>query len=92
VRVRAYEFLLTLYFPDKNREAMITLLQNMILDNHDAVRVQGLRYIERADAVPDVLELLQRWRKIAMLRNWDKTESFEVVTRLLKEPAASKRD
>lgn len=84
-RLRAYEFLLTLYFPDKNREAMFTLLQNMILDDDDAVRASGARYIERAGAGAELRDFLRRWRRQAAGRGWEAKESVEIVDRLLKD-------
>src|SRR5260370_22553026 len=83
VRLRAYEFLLTLYFPDKNREAMFLLLHGMLSDNDDMVRAQAARYIERANAVAELRDFLQRWYKTASDRGWAGTERFELVERLL---------
>jgi hypothetical protein len=85
VRLRAYEFLLTLYFPDKNREAMLLLLQGMLSDNDDVVRAQAASYIERADAVSELKDFLQQWYKSAPLRGWARTESFELIERLLNK-------
>jgi hypothetical protein len=84
VRLRAYEFLLTLYFPDKNREAMLLLLHNMLSDSDDMVRSQGARYIERAGAASELAESLRRWQKNAVSQGWQGTESFELVEGLLK--------
>lgn len=83
VRLSAYDFLLTLYFPDKNREAMFLLLHGMLSDNDDMVRAQAARYIERVDAVDELRNFLQRWYKEAPGRGWADTESFELVERLL---------
>ena len=85
VRLRAYEFLLTLYFPDKNREAMFLLLHSMLSDTDDMVRTQAARYIERANAGTDLKDFLQRWYKTAPDRGWDGTESFELVEHLLQQ-------
>jgi ADP-ribosylglycohydrolase len=83
VRLSAYDFLLTLYFPDRNREAMFLLLHGMLSDNDDMVRAQAARYIERADAVDELRDFLQRWYKEAPGRGWADTESFELVGGLL---------
>jgi len=83
VRLRTYEFLLTLYFPDKNFEAMFLLLHGMLSDDNDMVRALGARYIERAGAVPKLRDFLQRWYKVAPDRGWANTESFELVENLL---------
>ncbi len=85
VRLRAYEFLMTFYFPDKNREAMFVLLQNMILDDHDAVRTQGARFIERANVGVEFRPFLKRWRKTAAGKGWEGKESVEIIDRLLKQ-------
>jgi len=85
VRLRAYEFLLTLYFPDRNREAMFLLLHGMLSDSADAVRAQAVRYIERANAVAELRGSLERWYKRAQNLGWTGTESFELVEHLLKQ-------
>jgi len=84
VRLRAYEFLLSLYFPDRNPEAMFLLLHGMLLDGDDTVRAQAAHYIERANAVGELRGFLESWRKVAPSRGWDGSESFELVERLLE--------
>ena len=83
VRLRAFEFLLNLYFPDKNREAMFLLLHSMLFDQADAVRTSGAQYIDRANAVPELRDFLQRWIKVGASRGWEKTQSYELVQHLL---------
>jgi hypothetical protein len=83
VRLRAFEFLLTLYFPDKNREAMFILLHSMLFDPDDTVRVSGVSYIERANAIGELKEFLQRWIKVAASRGWENTQSYELIEQLL---------
>jgi len=83
VRLAAYEFLLTLYYPDKNREALLQLLQNMLSDSQDAIRAAGARYAQQADVTPELHSFLQRWQKTAGGQGWTDTESFELVQRLL---------
>lgn len=83
VRLRAYEFLLTLYFPDKNIEAMFLLLHSMLSDENDTVRKLAARYIERADAVDELRTFLERWYKDAPKFGWESTESYELVGQLL---------
>jgi len=83
VRLRAFEFLLTLYFPDKNREAMFLLLHSMLFDSDDPVRVVGASYIDRANAIGELRQFLQRWIKVAISRGWENTRSYELVGQLL---------
>ena len=83
VRLRAFEFLLALYFPDKNREAMFLLLHGMLFDPENAVRISGAEYIDRANAVAELREFLQRWSKVAASRGWENTDSYELVQQLL---------
>jgi hypothetical protein len=83
VRLRAFEFLLMLYFPDKNREAMFLLLHTMLLDPDNTVRNSAAAYIERANAVPELRDFLQQWLRAAASRGWDKSESYERVQQLL---------
>lgn len=83
IRLRAFEFLLSLYFPDKNREAMFLLLHNMLFDPDNTVRNSAAAYIERVNAVPELREFLERWLKVAPSRGWDNSESFERIQQLL---------
>lgn len=84
VRLRVYEYLLTLYFPDKNREALFLLLQAMLSDQDEQVRAEAAGYIQRGDAVTYLRAFLERWIKTASDRGWGNTESFELVERLLR--------
>lgn len=84
IRLRASEYLLGLYFPDKNDDAMFLLLQNMIMDKDDMVRTMAVNYMERAKAIPKFEKFLRRWIKIAHTRGWKDTESFETVETVLK--------
>lgn len=84
VRLRAFEFLLMLYFPDKNREAMFLLLHTMLLDPDDTVRNSAAAYIERANAVPELRDFLQQWLRTAPTRGWENSESFERIQQLLR--------
>ncbi len=83
VRLAAYEFLLTLYYPDKNREALLQLLQNMLSDSQDAIRSAGARYADQADVEAELHSFLLRWQKTAEAQGWVNSESFELVGRLL---------
>ncbi|HEY9639991.1 MAG TPA: hypothetical protein V6C57_05875 [Coleofasciculaceae cyanobacterium] len=81
VRLHAYEFLISLYFPDQNPEALLILLHSMLLDADDLVRTQAISYIERANLVTELKEFLKGWLKAAPSRGWSQTESFELVER-----------
>ncbi|MCB0088458.1 MAG: hypothetical protein KDE54_11140 [Caldilineaceae bacterium] len=83
VRLRTYEFLLTLYFPDKNPEALIMLLNSMLMDADDTIRTQGVRYIQRANAVTELRDFLVSWQQAAAGRGWLNSESYELVQQLL---------
>ena len=85
IRLHTYDFLLTLYFPDRNREAMLLLFQSMLSDNDDMVRTQATSYIEHAGAVSELKDFLQQWHKSAPHRGWAGTESFELIERLLNK-------
>lgn len=86
VRLATYEYLRVLYYPDKNREAMNQLYQNMMMDNDDTIRAQAIRYLKRASAQDDLKTFLRRWYKAAPSRGWEQTESYELLERLLSEP------
>lgn len=85
VRLRVYEYLLTLYFPDKNREALFLLLQGMLSDHDEQVRAEAASYIQRADAVEYLRGFLERWIKTAADQGRGNTESFELIERLLRK-------
>jgi hypothetical protein len=84
VRRAAYEYLLALYYPDKNREALLQLLQNMLSDTDEAVRAEGARYVKQSGAAPDLKRFLQRWYEVARDQGQSDSESFELVGRLLE--------
>lgn len=84
VRLAAYEYLLTLYYPDKNREALLQLLQNMLMDRDELIRVEGARYVEQSQTADDLNDFLKRWDQTAAVRGWENTESHELVQRFLK--------
>ena len=85
VRLRAYEFLLTLYFPDKNREAMFLLLNSMLTDMEETVRTEAAAYIRRAGAANELRPFLQRWLKNMKANNLEQSESYEQVKQLVEE-------
>jgi hypothetical protein len=85
VRLAAYENLLTLYFPDKNPEALLQLLQNMFSDSDETIRVEAARYARQSGVVPELKGFLQRWRKLAVTQGWENFESVELVDQLLNE-------
>lgn len=83
VRLRVYEFLLTLYYPERNRNAMFLLLHGMLADPSDRVRVSAVAYIQGVGATEELRSFLDRWLKLAPGQGWEKTESFEMVEKLL---------
>ena len=85
VRLRVYEYLLTLYFPDRNREALFLLLQGMLSDQDEQVRAEAASYIQRSDAVEYLRGFLERWIKTAADSGRGNTESFELIERLLRK-------
>lgn len=85
VRLRAYELLLTLYYPETNRNAMFLLLHGMLSDADDRVRVSAAAYIQGIGAAGELKSFLERWLKLAPERGWQGTESYELVERLLAD-------
>lgn len=83
IRLRSYEFLVNLYFPDRNREALLVVLQAMLSDQSETIRREAAGYIERAGAGADLQPFLRRWQAQAAERGWTESESFELVARLL---------
>jgi hypothetical protein len=84
VRRTAYEFLLALYYPDKNREAMFLLLSGMLSDADDQVRLVAASFIKGVGVVDELRSFLERWQKTAAAAGWEKTQSYEQIGRLLK--------
>ncbi len=83
VRLRAYEILLTLYYPEHNRNAMFLLLHGMLSDPDDRVRVSAASYIRGVGAAGELEGFLRRWLKLAPEKGWEGSESFELVQQLL---------
>jgi hypothetical protein len=84
VRLRAYEYMMGVYYPASDRAAMITLFEEMIMDTDEINRVQSARWIKGVNAAPEMSGFLQGWIKTAVKRKWDHQESFEIVQGLLK--------
>lgn len=83
VRIGAFEFLLALYYPDKNLDALLLVFQNMLSDQSDKVRSLAAHYIENINITSELKEFLERWYKNARNRGWEVTESFERIGRIL---------
>lgn len=83
-RLAAYEYLRGLYFGADNREALLQLLQNMLMDADNVIRAQAARHIQQAKLVDEMRGYLERWRTAAIERGWGQTESHELVERLLR--------
>jgi hypothetical protein len=83
VRLAAYENLLTLYFPDKNPEALMQLLQNMLSDNDEMLRVEAAHYVKQSGVAAELKGFLQRWRQMGVAP--ENSESRELVDGLLSD-------
>jgi hypothetical protein len=80
VRLAAYEVLLTAYFPDVNRPALMLVLQAMLADEAEQIRTLGASYVERAGAGAELAPYLRRWAG----RQTTGTAASEIVARLLE--------
>ncbi len=83
VRIAAFEFLLSLYYPDKNPDALLMVFQNMLSDKSDKVRSLAAHYIENINIAGELREFLERWYKNAQNLELGATESFERIGRIL---------
>jgi hypothetical protein len=83
VRQAAYDFLLALYFPDRNPDAVFLLLTGMLSDESDAVRTAGALYAARTEATEALRGFLARWLALAPARGWSGTDSHAQVARLV---------
>lgn len=81
VRQAAYELLLSLYFPDVNRPALLLVLQAMLGDESEHIRTMGASFVERAGAAAELAPYLRRWAG----RQPGDTPAGEIVGRLLEE-------
>lgn len=83
IRLRSFEFLLSLHFADHNQEALIVVLQSMLADQSEIVRREAAAFIEKTGVLGELRPFLLRWRAQAVERGLAETESFELVDRLL---------
>jgi hypothetical protein len=83
VRLHAYEHLLTLYYPDKNREAMYLLFTAMLEDQQDLVRKNGASFIRSSGAIDEFRPTLERWLKLSPGRGWQHTDAHVVIEQLV---------
>jgi hypothetical protein len=83
VRIAAHEFLLALYYPDKNPEALLMVFQNMLSDESDKVRSLAAHYIENINVSGELKTFLERWYKNAKDTKTKDFESFERISRIL---------
>ncbi len=83
VRLKAYEYLLMLYFPDKNRDAMYLLLQQMLQDPQDQVRAAAARYVESTSTLDQFRPTLARWLDVAAQRGWAGGDAHEKIERMI---------
>jgi hypothetical protein len=84
VRLRAYEYLASMYFRDGHRDALLEVLTQMLDDPHDTVRAQGIRLIQRVGAGAELQPLLVQWHRTADQRGFTGGESYELASRLIE--------
>ncbi len=85
VKIAVYEFLLALYYPDKNPEALMLVCQSMLSDQNDKVRSLAAHYIDTINVMSEMKEFLERWYKNAKQLGWEGTESFERIGNILEK-------
>jgi hypothetical protein len=83
VRLRAYQYLASVYFRDARRDALLEVLTRMMDDPHDSVRAQGIRLIERVGADTELRPVLVQWHRTADQRGFAGGESYELASRLI---------
>jgi hypothetical protein len=86
VRLHAYEHLLTLYYPDKNRDAMYLLFSAMLEDQHDIVRKNGALFIRSSGAIDEFRPTLERWLKLSPGRGWQRSDAHAIIEQLVGKP------
>jgi hypothetical protein len=91
LRLRAYEFLMSVYYPAGERGSMLTLFQSMLLDSEDTIRMQGAQFIKGMKGQTELQPFLERWLKLAPQKGWDKTDSFGAVQNLVAPGQPSPR-
>lgn len=83
VRLQVYQFQMAVYYPNQ-RESILAVLQDMLLDGDEAVRAQAVQYVEGLKVPQELRPFLERWLALAPGRGWDKHDSYEAVRALLK--------
>jgi hypothetical protein len=83
VRLRAYQYLASMYFRDDRRDALLEVLSRMMDDPHDSVRAQGIRLIERVGAETELRPVLVQWHRTADQRGFAGGDSYELASRLI---------
>jgi hypothetical protein len=83
VRLRAYEYLASMYFRDGRRDALLEVLARMLDDPHDSVRAQSIRLIQRVGADAELHPVLVQWHRAADQRGFVGGESYELASRLI---------
>lgn len=85
VRLRAYDYFVVTYFLDKNTQALLRLLESMLIDDDNRVRVAGIRYMERIGAEKEYLGFFKAWQIRAAMKGWLESESAELIMEILKK-------
>jgi HEAT repeat protein len=83
VRLRAYRYMCALVFP-RDREAMTGVIEQMLTDNDELVRLEGARLVKNLKMADGMREFLRDWVRQAAERQWDRSESYSVLRDLAK--------
>jgi len=84
VRVRAYEYMMAVYYPAGDSASMVKMFEKMLVDPDEVVRVQAARWIQGVGVVAAMRGYLQNWIQRAPERMWDHQESFTIIQELLR--------
>jgi hypothetical protein len=85
VRLKAYDYFVLTYFPDKNKQALLLLMESMLVDDDDRVRIAGIRYIERIGAEKEFINVFRAWQFLASLKAWQQSGSAELVAGIIQK-------
>lgn len=84
IRARAAGYMMAVYYPVRDRNAMLSLFKETLNDSDETVRVQTARWIKGTDSAPLLEGFLENWTLLARKNKWDKTESFQIIQSLSK--------
>jgi hypothetical protein len=83
LRIRAYRYLFAVVYP-RDRVGMLGVIEEMLYDRDDAVRLEAARLAKNLRLAPALHGVLQNWMRVAPERQWNRGESYAILEDLAK--------